>query len=311
MNFRQLKYFTEIVDAGSFLKASKNLLIAQPALSQHIASLEDELGTQLFIRSPRGVTVTAAGEVLYQHGKKILGQLKQAKDDVRDEVNIPKGDVAVVFPPMLSIYVAPRLVKEIELEYPDINLRPMEARSLTSQAMVERGRADLGLIAGDKPKGNLNSEIIYEEPLFFIEQYPSSEPETVTGGQISFSELSRKPLVLSQKSHALRAMLEELSEKKKLPLNIKLETESTRLIEHFVTEGVAHGVFPWPSIYKLCQDKKIVARRIVKPEMSRQIYLSWPSSYPLNTATMIVKEKILSILEDLYQEGVIVGEWLR
>lgn len=311
MNLRQLKYFISIVEEGSFLKAAKVLCIAQPALSQHIANVEDELGTQLLIRTPRGVTATPAGEVLYLHAKKISAQLKQAQDDVRTEANSPKGDVAVVLPPMLSIHIAPRLVRMVDENYPDIQLRAMEARSLKSLAMVESGRADLGVIAGKAISKTLNTELLYEEPLFFVEKHPEHGSPKPIDDAISFREVSKRPLAVSQKSHAVRAMLEEISEQKKMPLNIKLETESTRLIMSFAASGVANAVMPWPSIYNIWEQKKITARKINRPDMVRQVCVAWPKNYPLNTASTIVKNMIVEIIEDLYNEGIIAGNWLR
>ncbi len=62
MNFRRLKYFVKIVDTGSLTKAAEVLHIAQPALSQQVATLEGELNQQLLIRTKRGVTPTEAGK---------------------------------------------------------------------------------------------------------------------------------------------------------------------------------------------------------------------------------------------------------
>jgi LysR family transcriptional regulator, nitrogen assimilation regulatory protein len=67
MNFRRLKYFVKIVDIGSLTQAAEVLHIAQPALSQQVATLEGELNQQLLIRTKRGVTPTDAGKILYTH----------------------------------------------------------------------------------------------------------------------------------------------------------------------------------------------------------------------------------------------------
>ncbi len=78
MNLRRLKYFVKIVDTGSLTRASAVLHIAQPALSQQIATLEGEFNQQLLIRTKRGVTPTDAGQVLYQHAISILKQCEFA-----------------------------------------------------------------------------------------------------------------------------------------------------------------------------------------------------------------------------------------
>lgn len=79
MNFRRLKYFVKIVDIGSLTRAAEVLHIAQPALSQQVATLEGELDQQLLIRTKRGVTPTEAGKVLYTHARTILRQCEQAQ----------------------------------------------------------------------------------------------------------------------------------------------------------------------------------------------------------------------------------------
>lgn len=83
MNLRRLKYFVKIVDMGSLTQAADCLHIAQPALSQQLATLEGEVNQQLLIRSKRGVTPTAAGKTLYQHALMILQQCEQAQKAVQ------------------------------------------------------------------------------------------------------------------------------------------------------------------------------------------------------------------------------------
>ena len=73
MKLRQLRYFVTIVDAGSFSRAAQVAHVAQPALSQQIADLEDQLGVSLLQRSARGVNATAAGERLYVEASAICG----------------------------------------------------------------------------------------------------------------------------------------------------------------------------------------------------------------------------------------------
>jgi LysR family nitrogen assimilation transcriptional regulator len=73
VNLRRLKYFVKIVDLGSLTQASEVLHIAQPALSQQLATLEGEFRQQLLVRSKRGVTPTVGGLVLYRKGLVILG----------------------------------------------------------------------------------------------------------------------------------------------------------------------------------------------------------------------------------------------
>ena len=92
MNFRRLKYFVKIVDIGSLTQAAEVLHIAQPALSQQVATLEGELNQQLLIRTKRGVTPTDAGKILYTHARAILRQCEQAQLAVHNVGQALSGD---------------------------------------------------------------------------------------------------------------------------------------------------------------------------------------------------------------------------
>ena len=99
MDMRQLKYFVQIVESGSLAKASRQLFIAQPALSQQMARLEHEVGKPLLVRSSRGVTPTENGEALYHHAKFMLRQMEQAVAVARQETAAVGGRVALGLAP--------------------------------------------------------------------------------------------------------------------------------------------------------------------------------------------------------------------
>ena len=77
MNLKRLQYFLKIVDIGSMTQAADVLHVAQPALSQQLATLEAETGQQLLVRTTRGVTPTEAGKVLYRHAQAMYDDLDQ------------------------------------------------------------------------------------------------------------------------------------------------------------------------------------------------------------------------------------------
>ena len=77
MNLRQLRYFVKIVERGSFSRAAEDVHVAQPALSQQIAELEQALGVSLLHRSARGVRATAAGDALYAEAVEILRRIER------------------------------------------------------------------------------------------------------------------------------------------------------------------------------------------------------------------------------------------
>ena len=98
MELRQLRYFLGVCDAGSFLKASARLHVAQPALGQQMSTLEEELGARLLLRSNKGVTPTSAGKTFLEHAKLVLADVERASMAVREAGSVPSGSVAISGP---------------------------------------------------------------------------------------------------------------------------------------------------------------------------------------------------------------------
>lgn len=311
MNTRQLRYLVTIIDEGSFSKAATTLHIAQPALSQHIFNLEQELDATLLVRSSRGVTPTPAGEVLYQHARKIASQMEQAAMDVRFEANTPKGEVTIVLPPMLGEHIAPPLLLKVNELYPDIKLRTMQALSLGATSMVESGRADIGIISSVDTLKKMNATLLYKEPLFLVEKNPDGAPPQDDFGTISFTKLTEKPLAVTREKHAIRNMLDNLAEEKGVSYNIIVETEAARLHRGYIRHGVAGAVLPWPSLHRMWMNGEVMAHQVVKPELTRYVYLAWPKDYPLNAATCVIRDLMLELLMQLFKEGVVRGEMME
>ncbi|WP_205877048.1 LysR family transcriptional regulator [Mycobacterium camsae] len=93
LSLRQLTYFVAVVEAGSFSRAAQKIFVAQPSLSQQIASLEAELGATLLLRSTRGVRPTAQGEVVYRAALDILRRVEALPMLLGGSAAAPSGTV--------------------------------------------------------------------------------------------------------------------------------------------------------------------------------------------------------------------------
>jgi DNA-binding transcriptional LysR family regulator len=89
MSLAQIEYFVAVAEEGHVGRAARRLRVAQPAVSRQIRGLEDELRSSLFLRTPKGMTLSEAGTIFLAHSRSILGEIRAAKDAVRSAAKTP------------------------------------------------------------------------------------------------------------------------------------------------------------------------------------------------------------------------------
>ena len=172
MQFRQLRYFVKIVEAGSFSRAATLIHVAQPALSQQIHELEDRLGVTLLRRSARGVTPTAAGELLFREATSILHQLDQLPTVVRSGSGEAEGAVSVgLASSMAPILIGP-LLAQVKTTLPKVNLKISDDDSGSLQAGVAASNFDLAVVYEDEFVSSLSRRPIFRQRLYFVGSQP-------------------------------------------------------------------------------------------------------------------------------------------
>src|SRR5579862_6654591 len=103
MELRTLRYFVRIAEEGSISAASRQLRVAQPALTRHIRNLEKELGVSLFERTTRGLLLSDAARQLLADGRQILAHLEHAKSRAQSFAPVIEGSITVGITPSVSI----------------------------------------------------------------------------------------------------------------------------------------------------------------------------------------------------------------
>lgn len=122
MNLRQLTYFVALAEELHFGRAAERLGMAQPPLSRQIKQLEEELGAQLFDRSRSVISLTQAGERLYERSVSILRQIEDAKLEVRRIGQGAEGRLRIGFVGSSTFGILPTIIKSFRANYPEVNL---------------------------------------------------------------------------------------------------------------------------------------------------------------------------------------------
>ncbi|MCI8511147.1 MAG: LysR family transcriptional regulator [Lachnospiraceae bacterium] len=146
MNFEHYKNFVAIVDAGTISAASKELLIAQPALSNQIKSLEEVYGAQLVIRKPRHIELTDAGKILYDKIKSICYLEDSAKKEIEACVVGNRGTLWLGCSPANPDPILYPLLLDFHATFPDVSFQLFECNSDYIVELLQSGMIDVGLI---------------------------------------------------------------------------------------------------------------------------------------------------------------------
>lgn len=145
-NLSSYKIFYTVANTGNISRAAKELYISQPAISKSIQKLEDNIGTRLFERSSRGVTLTDAGELLYTHVKSAFETLTLGEDRLRRSIELGVGHLTIGVSSTLCKYVLLPYLKEFIKEHPHINISISCQSSNQTLKLLEENKLDVGLV---------------------------------------------------------------------------------------------------------------------------------------------------------------------
>lgn len=305
MDLRQLKYFVQIVESGSMAKASRQLFIAQPALSQHIAKLESEVGKPLLIRTAKGVTPTENGAALNHHARFILRQLDQALSIARQEPSTVHGMVSVGLAATTVCAVGAPFMRRIRDKYPGIVLNVVEGMSGHLAQMMRLGQLDLAILFGRDAVTDLPSEPLLEEELFVIlpEDSDLVPPRRV---KLSCEDTSNLPLILPTGIHGLRRRIAAEFEQRNLVMHVVAEIDSLSLLMTCVREGMGATIKPMSAL--LLDGRRRDGWRTMEfsdAHMMRQNFLYSVDPEHLSPAAAAVRAELRETVQQLVQSG----EW--
>jgi DNA-binding transcriptional LysR family regulator len=193
LELRHLKYFVAVAEELNFRRAAEVVRTAQPALSQQIKQLEDELGVALFVRSHHKVELTAAGKALYVRAQAILRDTKQAAAEARAVEAGDAGTITIGFVSSAAISVLPTLLKYLREQMPRAEV---ELRELAPGEQIEalhRDALDLGLFHAQLQDELFATAVVARERL--MAALPSDSP-LARRKQIDLKELAQATVIM-------------------------------------------------------------------------------------------------------------------
>ena len=274
MNLKQLEYFVRVAELGSFSKAARVLGIAQPALSRQVRALETELRETLLLRDGRGVRMTEAGKRLFEHGVGILQLVARAREDLDASRDEPTGRIVVGLPPSIGRRLALPLIETFKRELPRARLAIVEGLSTHIAEWIATGRVDVGLLHNPEPQPELETTPVLEEPLGLVSPVDGRGRRPKAAAPVPLRELGAYPLVVPERSHAIRRLLETHAARAGVKLDTAWEVSAVPAIIDLVAAGHGHAVLTASAIAESGQAARLVFRPIVEPPLVTQLALA-------------------------------------
>lgn len=304
MELRQLRYFVAIVDHGSLSRAARVLHIAQPALTQQVQQLEEELGAQLLHRSAQGVMSTDAGKTFYEHAQAILKQVEDARSAVAQSSDKPAGTVALGIPQSVSSALALPLLTAVREAYPEITLQLTEELSGTLIEQLKSGRINLAVLFDDGQLGAFASTPLVEEEMMFITRAGSRfAPKKKS---IPLSMAVELPLILPGLQHGVRPRIENIVRAEGLSIGNVIDINSVAILKSALLADLGATILPVAPLLSEIEHGQMTAYPLTGARISRTVTLCSSRNIPLTNAGNAVQRLVISVTGRLCASG----QWL-
>ncbi|MFI6448727.1 LysR family transcriptional regulator [Kitasatospora sp. NPDC050543] len=266
---RHIKTFHEVVRAGSYSAAARELGYTQPAITQQMKALERSVGVPLFARAGRGLKLTEAGEALARHAEVILGSLSAAQQQLTALARLRAGRVRVCAFPSANATLIPEAMAQLLAEHPGVRVELLEAEPPYSLQRLMRGECDIALafsypgMAADVPPELV--EIPLMEDLLTV-LLPVGHP-LGRRHAVRLVDLAGERWIAG--CPRCRANLLHVCAEEGFAPDVVFTTDDNLAVQSLVAAGVGIALMPALVLSFMCHRK--VTGRAVEPHLRRQV----------------------------------------
>ncbi|MEK3660575.1 LysR family transcriptional regulator [Paenibacillus sp. FSL F4-0236] len=266
MNMETLKLFLDIASLKSISKAAQKSHITQSALSQQLKSWENTLGSELFVRSNKGASLTEAGII----AEKYVEQICKLYDDMITEINHlqpTQQELSIYAIPEVCNYALPCTLYEVKKHFPNCHITLNEGASSLVEERLLLEEGDIGFISGPSPKSELRSHMVFSDQVMLV-----ASNTTVCPDKITLTELPNYPLIWSSQLHCVQRALNAVS-MGELKLNILFNLDSLEAVKLAAIRGHGLAFLPYMSIKKELYSKQLKIIPIDQFQVNNDVYM--------------------------------------
>jgi DNA-binding transcriptional LysR family regulator len=274
VDLRQLEIFVKVAELGSFSKAADALFLTQPTVSEHIRTLEDELGVRLLDRLGRGASVTKGGALLLSHAQRMLALAREARQAMESFQGRMSGELLVGASTIPGEYILPALIGRFKEKFPDIAITLLIGSSQSVTDWVVEGRAELGVVGARSTHTSIECRELLPDDIVLI---VSAAHPWHGRKQVTLEELRGEPLLLRERGSGTRAALEAALEAAGTDLaafRVVGEMGSTQAVKQAVKASVGVALLSRRAVEEECRAGSLWCLRVKDLKVTRAFYLA-------------------------------------
>ncbi len=234
LNLNHLRVFRAVCKTSSITEAARQLHISQPAASKQLSELESQLGLALVERRPRGVRLTAAGEVLARHARRLFQEEAAAETALRALLGLELGELALAASTTIGSYIVPSLFGELRAAHPQLQLALEIVNAAHVEELVLEGQLDLGLSEGSVLSENLQVEVFARDELVLIAAPDHPLVAESRGSKLSARALAGRSLLVRETGSGTREVVLDALARASIPFQTTMTLGSTEAIKNAV-----------------------------------------------------------------------------
>ena len=285
MEIRQLEYFRMVSEVNSFTRAAERLYVSQPAVTNAIRSLEEELGIQLFDRSQKQVLLTAEGEIFYRHVERILRGITTTLMEIDALRNLSEGTIRLGITAMAGLRPIVSRLKAFRESYPNIHIAFYEADTEQLQRALIEDRLDGAFLF----RGMENTALSYlslpqQEIVLCCERHHALRRKN----SISLEELREEHLLLPKEGSLFRKVLDKAFADRGISAAGAFSCSQVALLQRLAAAGIGVAFLP-ESLADRADDLACVA---LEPPFFLSPAYAWHTGHHLSHAARAFLEAV-------------------
>lgn len=286
------KIFYYVGTTGKISDAAQKLCISQPAVSQAVRQLESQLGTKLFIRTPKGVKLTTEGEVLFSYVKQGYECIIQGEKKFMEMLDLEAGEIRIGASDMTLKYFLLPFLEKFHSMYPNIKVSVTNAPTPETLQYLESGQIDFGIISEPFEHGD---ELVIKpvkeiEDIFVV----GSRFDYLAGKKIEFSDLESLPIICLEGRTSTRTYVDGFLNHKNVKLKPEFELATSDIIVQFSIRNMGVGEVVEDFAREYIESGELIRLEFKEKIPKRNICIATSKRIPLSNAAVKMLDICLS-----------------